>query len=441
MGFLEFSEKPLTLEEVNQIKRDLKKDGIIQLLNLLKKKDSFNLKEEELKYGYEIELSILKKEFDPVTKKITYKFETDTKDMKVDSKTFKFVDEEATYMLEAIPKQAHASFVNGCGIYRDLKRLMPDLHTLMKKDNEAYFAPVFPKLGMQSIKHQFLEKDEKFIDGKHNQFTQSEYQDDRLINDHYRFVTLNKHVRERRDEKPNILIPLYQDSETDMKSILENEKIPGQIHLDAFNFGMGNNSLQITFGSKDLDESRWLYDQFSVLSSIMLAFSAATPVVKGKLSGMDTRWALIEQSTDDRTKNERKEGAIAKGRYSTISYYIANDKRNKKKYNDLPYTLNKSIKKFMKNEAKNMGVELDKKLLNHYSYLWVRDPLVVFPSRLKVDNEKKTDHFENLQSTNWNNVRLKPPPTLSEEEFKKSKVGWRTEFRSLDSQITIERTF
>ena len=239
----------------------------------------------------------------------------------------------------------------------------------------------------------------------------SKYQDDRLINDHYRFTTLNQHVRERRNEKPEILIPLYQDVETDMKSILENETIAGQIHLDAFNFGMGNNSLQITFGAKDLDEARWLYDQFSVLSSIMLAFSAATPVVKGKLSGMDTRWALIEQSTDDRTKDERKDGAISKGRYSTISYYLSNDKRNKKKYNDLPYKLNKSIRKFMQHEAKKEGIDIDKKLLNHFSYLWVRDPLVVFPSRLKIDNEKKTDHFENIQSTNWNNVRLKPPPS------------------------------
>jgi glutamate--cysteine ligase catalytic subunit len=41
-----------------------------------------------------------------------------------------------------------------------------------------------------------------------------------------------------------------------------------------------------------------------------------------------------------------------------------------------------------------------------------------------------TSHFENLQSTNWNTVRFKIPPTAD------SKIGWRVEFRPLDIQLT-----
>lgn len=39
-------------------------------------------------------------------------------------------------------------------------------------------------------------------------------------------------------------------------------------------------------------------------------------------------------------------------------------------------------------------------------------------------------HFENLQSTNWNSLRFKPPPS------RESSIGWRVEFRSMDIQIT-----
>jgi len=161
--------------------------------------------------------------------------------------------------------------------------------------------------------------------------------------------------------------------------------------------------------------------------------------------GMDTRWKLIEMAADERTAREKKElgkgGGLSKSRYSSISFYISNDKRNKKKFNNLPFTINKSIKKFMTKEAKKMNVNVDENLLNHYAYLWVRDPLIVFPSRLEVDNTTKTDHFENIQSTNWNNVRLKPPPSHMAEDFEKTNIGWRTEFRPMDTQFTMERTF
>jgi glutamate--cysteine ligase catalytic subunit len=39
-------------------------------------------------------------------------------------------------------------------------------------------------------------------------------------------------------------------------------------------------------------------------------------------------------------------------------------------------------------------------------------------------------HFENLQSTSWNSLRLKPPPTHT------SCIGWRVEFRPMDIQLT-----
>ena len=39
------------------------------------------------------------------------------------------------------------------------------------------------------------------------------------------------------------------------------------------------------------------------------------------------------------------------------------------------------------------------------------------------------DHFENIQSTNWQTIRFKPPPV-------NSPIGWRVEFRSMEVQMT-----
>jgi glutamate--cysteine ligase catalytic subunit len=43
--------------------------------------------------------------------------------------------------------------------------------------------------------------------------------------------------------------------------------------------------------------------------------------------------------------------------------------------------------------------------------------------------------FEVLQGTTWNDIRLKPPPSLD------SDIGWRVEFRTVDCQITPEQNF
>lgn len=48
----------------------------------------------------------------------------------------------------------------------------------------------------------------------------------------------------------------------------------------------------------------------------------------------------------------------------------------------------------------------------------------------KIPPVDGNSHFENLQSTNWNSLRFKPPPTVD------SSIGWRVEFRPMDIQLT-----
>lgn len=109
------------------------------------------------------------------------------------------------------------------------------------------------------------------------------------------------------------------------------------IHMDAMAFGMGCCCLQITFQGKDVDESRFIYDQLAVMAPIMMALTASTPVLKGRLADTDSRWGIISESVDDRTLSERgRKGGpgpdpevagkgqrrLYKSRYDSISTYI-----------------------------------------------------------------------------------------------------------------------
>jgi glutamate--cysteine ligase catalytic subunit len=154
------------------------------------------------------------------------------------------------------------------------------------------------------------------------------------------------------------------------------------------------------------------------------------------LLNTDTRWEFICQSVDDRNEQERRPGGIAKSRYGPISLFISEDKRNFKRYNDEKKTLNKWAWRYINKKAKELDVKVDRKLLDHFSYLFVRDNLCVFEGTLTHEpNMNETKLFEAIQSSNWNDVRFKPPPSLE------SSIGWRVEFRSPDVQLTPELTF
>lgn len=62
---------------------------------------------------------------------------------------------------------------------------------------------------------------------------------------------------------------------------------------------------------------------------------------------------------------------------------------------------------------------------SRYRYRWAsRDPLVIFDGAVEeVDDSTATEHFENIQSTNWQTVRWKPPPPREHEDS--PRIGWR----------------
>lgn len=276
----------------------------------------------------------------------------------------------------------------------------------------------------------------------------SQFVPDEIANPHIRFPTLAANIRSRRGRKVELNVPIFHDTNTpkpfkdptvnyDLHNWPEDDDVRNgaakddHVYMDAMAFGMGSCCLQITFQAKNMTEGRRLYDQLSPLGPILLALTAATPIYKGFLVDTDVRWNQIGNAVDDRTPEELGEAPlkndrwrIPKSRYASNSTYISQDPRLRKEYFDPDLVVDEDIKKRL------MDGGMDDLLATHFAHLFIRDPLVIFSEDLEELDLNKSDHFENLQSTNWQHMRFKPPPPDKDD------IGWRVEFRSMEIQIT-----
>jgi len=257
---------------------------------------------------------------------------------------------------------------------------------------------------------------------------------DEIIHPHFRFSTLTQNIRMRRGSKVEINVPLFQDKNTQHtplpipNSPLNPPQLPNNIYMDSMAFGMGCCCLQCTFQCCNIMEARTFYDGFVALSPIMLAMTAASPIFRGYLSDVDCRWGIIADSVDDRTEEERglkplqnNKFVINKSRYDSVDCYISSKLQSC--YNDVKLIYDSDVKQRL------LEGGVDEPLADHIAHLYIRDPLVIYKDKLYLDDEKFSDHFENIQSTNWQTVRFKPPPPGSS-------IGWRVEFRPMEISLT-----
>ncbi|KAL2134286.1 hypothetical protein VTI74DRAFT_543 [Chaetomium olivicolor] len=275
----------------------------------------------------------------------------------------------------------------------------------------------------------------------------SQFVPDEIANPHIRFPTLAANIRSRRGRKVQVNVPVFRDENTpwpwkdptvnyDLHQWPEDDDVRNGaapdnfIHMDAMAFGMGSCCLQITFQAKNLTEGRQMYDQLSPLGPILLALTAATPIYKGFLADTDVRWNQISKAVDDRTPEEMGEKPlkndrwrIPKSRYASNSTYISEDHRLRPEYLDPDLVIDEDIRQQL------LDGGMDDRLATHFAHLFIRDPIVIFSEDLKELDLTKTDHFENIQSTNWQHMRFKPPPA-------DNSIGWRVEFRPMEIQIT-----
>lgn len=400
--------------------------------------------------------------------------------------------EFGNWMIESTPSKPYNNYASDLlRVERNMILRRRRLLSVLREDEIAPYVTCFPLMGVGDFIHEPTSFEAPY--------SLSEYVPDNIVNPHPRFAALTRNIRTRRTEKVDIRVPLFRDIKTPEfvgihdydqyihsngissnkrkydnsvvansltssspsvssdVAVVEYPKVALErdtdIHMDAMAFGMGMCCLQVTFQARDIDESRYIYDQLSVLAPIMLAMTAATPFFKGRVSDVDVRWGSIAASVDDRTPAERglvpdaelsasvdplKAGGgvklLPKSRYDSVSTYIYHCKgdpvcrRTFAKYNDVLCPIDEDIKKRLLSE------NIDENLAHHLAHLFTRDSLVVFEEKIELDDTETTEHFENIQSTNWQTCRWKPPPPRKGPED--PHIGWRTEFRSMEVQMT-----
>ncbi|CAG8680374.1 5799_t:CDS:10, partial [Cetraspora pellucida] len=448
MGLLSSPGTPLQWEEAKQHAHKVRALGINYFVSVYKQ-----LKEKEnncLKWGDEVEYMVIEYDDEAKNAKLSLRIHEILAELrKEEEEALKMPNSEQTvktlwrpeygrYMLEGTPGTPYGGTLKSLLQTEPNMKLRREIISKFLKPNEvAITLTNFPRLGASG---QFLEPNHESAGNA----ARSLFVPDEVINPHVRFPTLTANIRERRGSKVDINVPIFRDKCTLNPFIdptiplnrnlfpedKESAALPDHIYMDAMVFGMGCCCLQITFQACNVEEARRLYDQLAVMGPIMLALTASAPIWRGYLSDIDCRWNVIAGSVDDRTREERgleplkhDRFVINKSRYDSIDCYISTDKTLKPEYNDLDLVYDRDIcKKLMDN-----GV--DELLARHISHLFIRDPLVIFKERLEHDDGDYYDHFENIQSTNWQTMRFKPPPP-------NSNIGWRVEFRSMEIQIT-----
>jgi len=442
MGYLVDTSQTLSYAQTANLIGFIKKHGIIQFLHLLKKFKDFH--QDNIKWGDEVEQHLL--HIDPTTKLPKLQLNASYIFSECTSKDFEIQPEYGSWMLETVPANPYEGNGDPNVPLQNFRTRRREISSKCKEGDVLFAGCVFP---LMKVGEYFVPKvtdhctePEKYVQPDEEKDNSAQTSDtssfnsfrDELLNPHPRYPTLCENIRIRRQEKLKMLVPIYLDEKTSMQKTAD-EPYPGNIHMDETLFGTGNTSIQVTFGTRNLDDARYLTDQLSVFSSIMLPLSASCAIFKGKLADVDVRWNLLGDSVDCRTPEERDPNHpefLPKTRWSTISRYISNRPQCKEEYNDVEYPLSQEIMTFAREQAQELAVDLDEPLVKHLGFLFTQDPLIIFSDKIYVDDSKNTNHFENIQSTNWNNVRFKPPPNFE------SDIGWRVELRTVEAQLTAE---
>lgn len=429
---------PLSWEETKKLSDHVRKHGVIQFINLYKR-----LRDRQgdvLKWGDEVEYILVKFDDDAKTAKLSLRAmeilrilnEKENEDP--DNIKSLWRPEYGAYMLEGTPGKPYGGLLAHFNVVEANMRYRRQEATKLLHPNEVLMSlTVFPRVGAPDFTEPLTHPTPNSGASRSLFFP-----DDAIYPGHPRFKTLTRNIRERRREKVAINIPIYRDENVPLlfKEDFTSKGDDGSsskaakdnyIYMDAMGFGMGCCCLQLTFQACNIEEARTLYDQLTPLCPIMLALTAASPFYRGYISDVDCRWSVISSSVDCRTQEERglkplKENKfrISKSRYDSIDSYLS---EQGEKYNDVPLTYDDEIYKQLLDNG------IDHLLAQHIAHLFIRDSVSLFSEKVHQNDLEDTDHFENIQSTNWQTMRFKPPPP-------NSSIGWRVEFRPCEVQIT-----
>uniref|UniRef100_A0A8C2FR74 Glutamate--cysteine ligase n=1 Tax=Cyprinus carpio TaxID=7962 RepID=A0A8C2FR74_CYPCA len=388
---------PLNWEETKKHADHVRKHGILQFLNIYNKvKDR---QKDVLKWGDEVEYMLV--EMDDKSEKVCLVLNGKDVLETLQEKGEKinpnhptlWRPEYGSYMIEGTPGQPYGGTMSEFNTVEDnMGKRRREAASVLNKNETLLTVTSFPRLGCPG----FTQPEYKPTPVEKG-VSKSLFFPDEAINSHPRFSTLTRNIRHRRGEKVVINVPIFKDKNTPspfVETFPEDDgeaargALPDHIYMDAMGFGMGNCCLQVTFQACSISEARYLYDQLATFCPIV-------PLKNNKFQ-------------------------IHKSRYDSIDSYLS---CCGEKYNDIELTIDEDINKQL------LDAGIDKLLAQHIAHLFIRDPLSLFEEKIHLDDENESDHFENIQSTNWQTMRFKPPPPNSD-------IGWRVEFRPMEVQLT-----
>ncbi|KAH9985371.1 glutamate-cysteine ligase catalytic subunit [Russula vinacea] len=444
MGLLSLG-TPLDWEQAKPFAEHVRSHGITQFLNTWDRlKGRFG---DELLWGDEIEYMIVQLDSDSkdavlslCQTDILAKLQNPTSgmDAKIGADVVPpvFHPEYGRFMLESTPGAPYTGSVRDLVLVEFDMRLRRQLaRSKLKRNQIPMTLTSFPRLGVPgrfTVPHY----DPAGAISSHSLFLPEQ-----ITNPHARFPTLTANIRRRRGSKVAVNLPIYIDRRTPRPFVdptipwhrnlfpedaeaRHGAALNDHIYMDAMGFGMGCCCLQLTFQCCNIEDARWMYDALIPVGPIMLALTAASPLWRGYIADVDCRWNVIAGSVDDRTEEER--GLKAWELLlclSTRGLVHLRELDEPSRVNDNPLPIDQGIYDRMREHG------IDELLSKHIAHLFIRDPIVVFSEMLEQDDSKSMDHFENIQSTNWQTLRFKPPPP-------NSPIGWRVEFRSMEVQMT-----
>ncbi len=153
---------------------------------------------------------------------------------------------------------------------------------------------------------------------------------------------------------PAIYVPVFIDENTPQPfvedlGVEEKKAKPNEIYMDHDGFGFGCTCLQVTFQLGCMEEAAYVYDQLSALSPLLLAMSASSPIWRGFLAGVDTRWSCLSQSSEDRRPEEM--GRVGKRRVDVTECYVG--KAGREMFNDEAMPRDESVFNRLVEEVRN----------------------------------------------------------------------------------------
>ena len=325
--------------------------------------------------------------------------------------------ESGEFMAESTPGRPFGSSVDDLvKVEADMKVRREQINSFLGENEKVVTMTTYPLIGCEDFTVPALQvgpEDE-------NPLTRSIFFHDNACSTSPAYRAWGLNMLARKGSKTVGNVPVYKDKNTRLpfrenfarKEDLDASK-EGHIYLDSTWIAFSSCCLQTTFQLADLEQCKKVYDQLVAISPVLMAMSASSPFFRGFVSDVDTRWTMMVQCNDDRTREETK--TVKSSRWDSAEMFLC---ENHLELNDVPASYDRKAFNFLVSRG------VDEAVSRHVAHVWVRDPYLVS----EVDVEESYSNFETMNNSVFQPVRFKPPPGP------KSTIGWRCEFRVMEIQ-------